>query len=358
MDADSHKSVLLIADPYLPVPPVHYGGVERIIGMLAEGLQARDWSVRMICHPGSTCPVEIIPLHLRKGDALSRLRNAAKVAQCVITGGYDIVHSFGHFDLTAGFWPTARRQIQSFQAPPHPESLAKRIKFLQLRNVWFTTCGHHMVKDYRHLAPTVGIHNGVKIGNFTFRESVEADAPLVFLGRIEPIKGTHIAIQIAKATNRRLVIAGNRSASPEIDRYFTDEIESQLSEQITYIGPVDDIQKNQLLGEAAALLMPIEWDEPFGIVMAEALACGTPVIGFARGALPEIVNHGITGACCHSVEEMVEAVQQVADFSRLACRHEAEKRFSAPVIVDQYIELYGRVLAGNKVGSSSLQPQA
>ena len=312
--------------------------------MLAEGLQKRGWDVTLICHPDSKCPVHIIPLPLRKTDAISRLRNSAKVMLTAMTGRYDIIHSFAHFDLTAGFWPTFRRQIQSFQAPPHPEAFAKRINLLPRKNVWFTTCGHHMVKNYQHLSPTRGIHNGVITDDFAFKQTVEEDAPFVFLGRIEPIKGTHLAIDIAEAAGRKLVIAGNRSASTELASYFKDEIEPRLSDKVTYVGPVNDQEKSKLLGESAALLMPIQWDEPFGIVMAEALACGTPVIGTNRGALPEIVQHGVTGFCCDSVEEMIDAAGMIAKLSRQDCRLAVETRFSSDMIIDQYVALYEEIL--------------
>lgn len=339
-----HRRILLVADPYVPVPPVYYGGIERIVDFLAEGLLARDWDVTLACHPDSTCEVEQLSLRNGGSHQYHRLSNTLKVAHEILTGNYDLIHSFGHCDLTALFWPTSRLQIQSFQAPPHPGALEKRMKLLSRKNVWLTTCGHHMVKDYQHFAPTRGIHNGVKIKDFNFLESVANDAPFVFLGRIEPIKGTHHAIDIAEACDRRLVIAGNRAASPEMDRYFIEHVEPRLSDHITYVGPVNDKQKDALLGAAAALLMPIEWDEPFGIVMAEALACGTPVIGTARGALPEIVDHGITGACCSNIKEMIEAGNNVLRFSRSECRRAAETRFSSDIIVDEYVKLYQEIL--------------
>ena len=122
-------------------------------------------------------------------------------------------------------------------------------------------------------------------------------------------------------------------------------MEPYLCEQITYIGPVNDIQKNLLLGQAAAFLMPILWDEPFGIVMAEALACGTPVIGFSRGALPEIVTHGVTGACCSTIEEIIDATLNFQSFSRQECRKAAETRFSSDRIVDEYVDYYEEILS-------------
>lgn len=345
----AERSILIMADPFIPVPPVTYGGIERIIHFLAEGLGKRNWRVTLLCHPESKCNVNLISHVSVNTRWPGRVRNTLHLMRHLATARYDLIHSFSHCDLSAMLWPLPVRQIQSFQAPPDWRAFHKRARNISKRNLWFTTCGHHMVKDFSAIAPTRAIHNGVRIEQFDFRKQVAPDAPLVFLGRIEPIKGTHTAIRIAKATGRRLIIAGNRSNNPEIDRYFVEEVEPHLSDQITYIGPVDDVRKNTLLGEAAAFLMPIEWDEPFGIVMAEAIACGTPVIGTARGALPEIVRDGVTGACCADEAEMIEAVRQVEIFDRSACRHDAESRFSSEVIISRYMELYEEVLSAPRL---------
>jgi glycosyltransferase involved in cell wall biosynthesis len=116
-------------------------------------------------------------------------------------------------------------------------------------------------------------------------------------------------------------------------------------ERIVYTGPVDDARKNELLGRAAALLMPIEWEEPFGIVMAEALACGTPVLGFARGSVPEVVEHERTGFVCHDLEQMIAAVARIGEIERSACRAAAEQRFSGAAIATAYEAVYARALA-------------
>jgi glycosyltransferase involved in cell wall biosynthesis len=340
------RSILLVADPHLPVPPPLYGGIERVVHMLAEGLMERGWHVTLACHPESTCGANLLAHGCELPGPRGRVINTWRLLKHLARNRYDLVHSFAHYDLTVPLWPLPQKQIQSFQSPPDWIAFAKRRRVIPMRNLWFTTCGYHMVRDFAAIAPTRAIHNGVIIGQFTFHEHVAKDSPLVFLGRIEPIKGTHHAIRIANATNRRLVIAGNRSDSPEIDRYFKEQIEPLLSDRISYIGPVDDVRKNDLLGQAAALLMPIEWDEPFGIVMAEALACGTPVIGTARGALPEIVRDGITGRCCQHVSDMIEAVTKVDVLSRADCRRDAESKFSSTVIVDRYEEYYETVLSG------------
>ena len=275
----------------------------------------------------------------------------------ILRSRYDVVHSSAHFDLTALMWPLPQKVIQTFHAPPDPPSFAKRIRLIPRKNLWFTTVGKHMVPALQPIAPTRGIHNGIRIKEFTYQANVPADAPLVFLGRIERIKGTHNAIRIARETGRRLVIAGNRSDDALTDRYFKEEVEPHLSERITYLGPVDSEAKNRLLGGAAAFLMPIEWDEPFGLVMAEALACGTPVIAIGRGAVPEIVEHGVTGACCGSVEEMVTAVQGLDRLSRLACRQAAEAKFSTSVMLEQYLRFYEDVLNGTLQRPTSATPE-
>jgi glycosyltransferase involved in cell wall biosynthesis len=188
------------------------------------------------------------------------------------------------------------------------------------------------------------VFNGVDLSKYDLVPHVADDAPLAFLGRLEPIKGAHTAIAIARAARRRLVIAGNRVATS--DGYYEREIAPYLDgDRITYVGPVDDKAKNVLLGSCAALLMPIEWEEPFGIVMAEALACGTPVIAFARGSVPEVIRNGVNGFICYRTADAVAAVAQVADIQRIAVRQDCEQRFSDQVILSEYERLYGEALS-------------
>jgi glycosyltransferase involved in cell wall biosynthesis len=184
------------------------------------------------------------------------------------------------------------------------------------------------------------------MSKYDFVPHVAADAPLAFLGRLEPFKGVHHAIAIARSTGRRLIIAGNRvEAGPHTD-YFDQEIAPYLDGvRIRYIGPVDDRQKNALLGSAAALLMPVEWEEPFGIVMTEALACGTPVLGFARGSVPEVVMNGVNGFLCHTVSDAIAAVGQLREIDRAKVRLDCEARFSDRAIVDAYESLYGAMMS-------------
>jgi glycosyltransferase involved in cell wall biosynthesis len=211
----------------------------------------------------------------------------------------------------------------------------------------FTGCSDYICRQGRKAGGEWrAIHNFVDTDFYQFRPNVADDAPLVFLSRVERIKGAHTAIAIARRTGRRLIIAGNHGAAgPELN-YWTNEIVPEVRGQVEYVGPVDDVQKNVLLGQAAAMLVPIEWNEPFGLVFAEALACGAPVISCPRGALPEIVRPGIDGFLVTSVEEACDAVANLDKIDRAACRKRAEQCFSIPVIVAQYERLYEERIAG------------
>ncbi len=160
-------------------------------------------------------------------------------------------------------------------------------------------------------------------------------------GRIERIKGTHTAIHIAKAAGRSLVIAGNVADQAYFDAEVAPHIDGRL---VRYVGEVDDAAKNRVLGASAALLMPIEWDEPFGIVMAEAFACGTPVIGFSRGSVPEVVRDGVNGFLAGTVAEASRAVQRLHRIDRDMVRRDCEQRFSSDAIVRAYEDIYREAL--------------
>jgi glycosyltransferase involved in cell wall biosynthesis len=191
------------------------------------------------------------------------------------------------------------------------------------------------------------IHNCAPADQYKARIDVDpASAPLVFLGRLERCKGVHTAIAVARRLNRPLRIAGTISPLSHEREYFYREIEPQIDgEVITYVGPVDDAQKKELLGRAAALLLPVEWEEPFPVVLPESLLCGTPIIAFRRGGIPEGIEHGKTGFLCDTPEEMAFFIGQLDRIDRTTCRAEGELRFSDAAIVSAYERLYCEMLA-------------
>lgn len=335
--------IAMVADPYLPVPPVRYGGIERVIAMLIGGLARRGHEVTLWAAPGSTVDAEIVtygcPPHRSQRD---RLLEIAQVALPLVRrrATFDLVHSFGRLAALLPILPLRIPKIQTYQRAITPRAVRWGSR-LAGESLLFTACSDATRRPVSHIGRWATVYNGAPKDRFEFVPSVAVDAPLVFLGRLERIKGAHTAIDVALASGRRLVLAGNVVEEPEALRYFEEEIRPRIDGvRIQYAGPVDDAQKNERLGAAAALLMPVEWEEPFGIVMAEALACGTPVIGFRRGAVPEVVEEGLSGFVCDSRDQMVAAVGRLGGLDRRACRARYEASFSDDAVVEAYLRLY------------------
>ncbi len=335
--------IVITVDPEIPVPPRFYGGIERIVHMLVNGLSARGHDVYLFAHPDSRMQASLVPYRgLRSGSLYDTIRNAAQIARFVYRlPAIDIVHSFSRLAYVAPLLLTRVPVVQSYQR--HISSLSVRQGlFLSGGRLRFTACSQFCVDA---VASAGGrwevIPNGVPLSLFHMQEAVSAEAPLVFLGRIEYIKGAHIAIDVARRSGKRLIIAGNHASEGKEYVYFKEHIMPHCDgERIRYIGPVDDLQKNELLGKACALLFPVIWDEPFGIVMAESFACGTPVIALRRGAVPEVVRHGTTGFVCDTPDEMVAAVAAIPSISRSQCRLAAEDTFSDNAVVEKYSAFY------------------
>jgi len=261
---------------------------------------------------------------------------------------YDLVHTFGRMSNIALLMMSNLPKIVSYQLPPTVSQVKKAVRIARTHSLHFTACSNYIARKISAHANVTTIYNGVNMDDYQFNDLTAADAPLIFLGRIQKEKGTTIAIDIAKATGRKLIIAGNVPNEAIHQDYFNNEVKPHIDgKQISYIGPVNNIQKNELLRNGLAFLMPVTWDEPFGIVMAEALACGTPVIGFNRGAVPEVVVDGVNGYICANADEMITAVNNISIISRHTCRRIAEEKFSAGILAGQYQQLYQQVTSGN-----------
>jgi len=340
--------ILLTADPELPVPPLLYGGIERIVDLLVTGLQARGHTVGLVAHPGSTSPADkLFPWQgVQSQDKFDAFQNTVTLWSAVQKFQPDLIHSFSRVLYLLPILRSRLPKVMSYQRYPNSRTTRWGTK-LARGSLTFTGCSDYICR----IGQASGgvwhtIHNCVELEKYTFQPTVADNAPLVFLSRIERIKGAHTAIAAARKAGRRLLIAGNQVNTDDGKRYWQEEIAPYIGKDgIEYVGAVNDVQKNELLGQAVAMIVPIEWDEPFGIVFAEALACGTPIISCHRGALPEIVRQGIEGYLVNSVEETCFAIEQLSKIDRSNCRQRAQECFSAPVVVKQYEQLYKSLIS-------------
>ncbi|MBI3885673.1 MAG: glycosyltransferase [Opitutae bacterium] len=340
--------ILLTADPEIPVPPVGYGGIERVVDALVRHYRDQGHTVGLVSHGESASPA-----HRKfawpgassssRGDTW---RNALALRRAARDFAPDVLHSFSRLVYLLPLLPKSLPKIMSYQRHTGGRQIAWAARFGG-RSLRFTGCSEYICSMGR---PEGGewraIPNFVELDKLTFVPRVPADAPLVFLSRIEAIKGPELAIAVARASGRRLLLAGNCSSEPVHREFWAKEIAPHLGRDgIEWIGEVNDAQKNELLGRAAAMIVPIQWDEPFGIVFPEALACGTPVITCARGALPEIVTEGRNGFFMRTVADGVAAVRRLDTLDRAACRRTAEEHFSLAVCGGRYLELYRALTA-------------
>lgn len=338
--------ILITADPEIEVPPRLYGGIERIVDGLVRHLRARGHQVCLVAKPGSQCAADAF-YGWPGASSLSRadtLRNTLALWRAVRVFKPQVIHSFSRLAYLTPLLRGPVPIIMTFQRDPTLRTVRTAVKLAAPGVLRFTGCSNYIAACGRRAGGDwQGIPNFFEIDALRFSPTVAADAPLCFLSRVESIKGAHWAIEIARRTGHRLVIAGNHAESGPEGEYWRREIEPWIGRDgIEYVGPVDDAQKNAVLGEARAMVVPIQWDEPFGIVFAEALACGTPVISCPRGSLPEIVRQGVDGFLIRSIEEGCEAVAKLGSIDRAGCRRRAEQEYAPEVVVSRYVELYER----------------
>ncbi len=340
--------ILLLMDPFIKVPPDHYGGIERVIADLAHALAISGHDVTLWGAPGSRIDGRVEPFG-REGEwtRWSNIRNTTTLAARFLRAPrrFDVIHNFGRLAYLAPILARDVAKVQTYMRwiTPGNMAIARR---LGARRLHYTAVSA-VIRDTG--APGGGdwsvIYNCAVPSRYPFVAGTDpVTAPLVFLGRLDRIKGAHHAIEVARRLQRRLIIAGNISALAHEEQYFRDEIAPRIDGSlVTYVGPVDDAQKRTLLGGAAAMLLPIEWEEPFPVVLPESMLCGTPLIAFRRGGVPEGIDHGRTGFLCDTVDEMTALVARLPELDRAAVRAEAERRFSDVAIAGEYERLYRRL---------------
>jgi len=348
-------NIAVTVDPYIPVPPVTHGGIERVVEFVANGLVERGHTVTLYAHPESYTQAKLVPYGVP--PHLSRLERIQELWQLgsklsVELRHLDAILSWGRL---AALLPVLHdRRVVKVQrycrqniVPWGSVRIAAALAGPSIAFAGASQSVYSLRPSGEKHGRWLSVHDGVELRKYKAMSEVPTDAPLAFLGRLEPFKGVHNAIEIARRSRRRLIIAGNKVTSGDDRHYFDEAVAPYLDgDQIRYIGPVDDAEKNDLLGNCAAFLMPIEGEEAFGIVMAEAMDCGTPVIAFNRGSVPEVVRDGINGFRCQGVDDAVAAVAKIGQIDRSAVRADCEKRFSSDVITGEYESLIQEMVEG------------
>lgn len=338
--------VLEVAPLWERVPPPAYGGTEAIVSLLTDGLVRRGHDVVLRASGDSITLAElrsVYPRSLRTAEGIESTvpYELAHVADALRDApDFDIVHNH-----TGEMLMAFADMVDVPMLTTTHGNLTEDSRFIWQRYRGFYNTISRSQARYIAGFPNahfVGVvHNAIDVQTYPFR--ADKEEYLLCLARVSPEKGTHIAIEVARRLGMPLIIAG------KVDRvdvdYFRTAVEPQIDgRQIRFFGEADNAAKRELYAGARALLTPIVWEEPFGLVMPEAMACGTPVIAFARGAAPEIVVDGQTGFLVQTVDEMVEAVRHVDQIDPRRCREHVEEHFDGPVMVDAYIAAYERIL--------------
>lgn len=321
-------------------PPRHYGPWEQVASNIAEGLVAKGLDVTLFATADSITGGKLAAV-IGRGYEEDRSLDA-KVTECLHishlmenAGEFDLIHN--HFD----FLPlTYSRLIKTpIVTTIHGFSSQKIIPVFKKYNnaSYYVSISNADRSPQLNYAAT--IYNGINTAAFEYND--KPDDYLLFFGRIHHHKGTAEAIEIALKAKRKLLIAGIIQ-----DRfYFENQIKPRLSDQILYIGEAGPEKRNELLRNAFALLHPVNFDEPFGLSVAEAMLCGTPVIAFNRGSMPELILHGKTGYLVKNADESVDALNDIPKLNRADCYEWSKSQFSQEKMVDEYVKLYQEILA-------------
>jgi len=336
-----------VAPLYESVPPKLYGGTERIVSYLTEELVKQGHEVTLFASGDSLTQAQLVPvcsqaLRLDRG-CIDQLAHHVVMLQEVMAQRerFDLIHfhiDYLHFPLTRLLGWTTLTTLHGRLDIPDLVPLYKSFSEMPVSSI---SSAQRQPLPWLNWQGTV--YHGLPEGHYDFNE--KSGRYLVFLGRTSPEKGLDHAIEIAHRTGMPLKVGAKIDNSDR--QYFETRLKPLLnSGSIEFLGEIGFPQKNELLGGAAALLFPITWPEPFGIVMIEAMACGTPVIAYPRGSVPEVVEHGLTGFIVEDVDGAVEAVKQIDLIDRRACRRRFEERFTAKLMSSNYVRMYESLVRG------------
>jgi glycosyltransferase involved in cell wall biosynthesis len=345
-----------VAPLYERVPPPLYGGTERVVSYLTEELVRLGHDVTLFASGDSETSARLVPACpralWRDPDVRETLPHHVRLMELIFqdVGRFDVIHF--HSDYL--HFPLVRRHrchsVTTLHGMVHPHDL--RALFDEYDDVPLVSISNNQRSPIPDANWRGTVYHGLPRDSFKFRD--ERGAYLVYLGRMSPEKRVDRAIDVARRSGMPLKIAAK--IYPEERHYFDETLMPQIeaaSSLVEFVGEIGDSERDEILGRAAALLFPIEWAEPFGLVMIEALACGTPVIAWRRGSVPEVLEDGVTGYIVDSVDEAVTAAQRIDRLSRTTCRNVFEQRFDASRMARDYVAIYRDMLANNSTSQGA-----
>ena len=330
--------IALIAPPFIPVPPKTYGGTELFLAHLAEGLQEKGIDAVVYASGNSTVKAEVRSLYPQsewpiKDEIFSNMKDVNHTAWAVADAEQDC--DVLHLNNAPGLVTSRFVSLPFVYTVHHPHQEGLSAFYAHYPDVHYVTISDSQ-RSQESMPRMRTIHHGLRVGDYSLTE--QKQSYLSFIGRLAPVKGPHLAIEVAKKSGIPLKLAGE--VQPMFRSYFEAEIKPHIDGKfIEYVGEADLSAKNELLANSMAMLFPIQWSEPFGLVMIEAMACGTPVIALRQGSTPEVVRDDVSGYVCENVQEMVERLRNLS-LDPLVIRRHFEENFSVEVMVARYIDLY------------------
>jgi glycosyltransferase involved in cell wall biosynthesis len=334
----------VVAPPWVPVPPPAYGGIETVLDTLVRGLQASGHEVVLAAHPASTAPVRLVGPTTgggtyRMGEVVGEAAHVLGAHALLDAAGVDVIHDHTIVGPVLARRPGSPPMVTTHHGPFDAD--LRSVFLAAARQATVVGISHAQVRAAAPVPVDRVIHHGLDLERFPVGDGTVGY--LAFIGRMCPEKGVVEAVTAARAVGLPIRVAA-KVREPEELEYFESHVRHLLGDEVEFLGELGHADKVQLLAGAIALCNPVQWDEPFGLVMVEAMACGAPVVAYRRGSAPELVDHGVTGWLVDDHDQLVAALQDLAGFDRSVCRQHVAQWFSAGRMVDDHVALYRSVL--------------
>jgi glycosyltransferase involved in cell wall biosynthesis len=337
----------IISPPWFAVPPIGYGGIESVVSLLADGLQNNGHDVTLFASGDSITRARLIsvfetaPTHEINNNI--HLENIHSLNAYKRAGDFDVIHD--HDGGNSRLLGSLANRLTGIPviATMHGPADVNGLNFYKsvAGGLFYIAISDFQRSSYTGIEFLSTIPNAIKVQDYPFSPSHKGY--LLFVGRMNEEKGAHLAVSVARSLGKKLILIG-KCREPHERLYFEHKVQPFLTNDIEYFGEVDFASKLELYRHAECVLFPVQWAEPFGLVMIEAMACGSPVVAIRNGSVPEVINNGITGWVVESREEMVEAVKRIGLIDRANCRNRVLDEYGEIAFIKRHEQAYMRAI--------------